>query len=1060
MLACASVMLFSDIGYGEGVWEELASRKSLSENCGRGAMALMLFLYIFDFSYWTGFLSYFRGLLVGIILLFICSGCVLVAADYPYAPMSVYIGIQAPWFMLLKRGLYPHTPLANYVQSVSVGLLVSGFVCIGVWVTWIFLEDKWWQGETRMHLREKMGCLAAKALADQQLGTEKDSSIEPPECLAAYLLWFSPCMMGIAFALFGCVAGLLASSLKKHSSRFVKMRVFIGLVGVLIMGMYIAASIAGAGSGIAGLVWSFSAGCLILLCGMFYASIGFQRAKALFNGAIGGVVVGDPWWLDWAKAFFLWVFTPVLFLYLLLSMVNQFVRNTFMGCTSWSRDLAKQRSEQRYKWLTGTTSAQMTRIADWRWTSVLIKIILWGLIFILFNVGVAKVVVVFMSWLNGKLVALSIPTCVGVFVAVGITMFLLPPVPGVPVYLTGGVMLPFRMQTEYGFWWATFYTTVICFIIKLAACSIQQKLFGERMSQYVSVRSFCGVNSVSIRAIKLILQQKCLTVPKVSILCGGPDWPTSVLAGILRLPLREMMLGTIPIYFLIVPTVLAGAFMIKEGELWGAISNIAAAGAGLVQGLALVLAGYYVEMTASSPEGRKKIDAMPLDREVQQIEERNTMCTEMYRDYTSWSGLLLPDDYAGDRVNVAPMPRMVKLVLLFGAFLTITYSWVFQFFPCFEAFEVNMSIYDAPLYGDPLALVKPLGWRALYMFGMSLVCIFLFDRWALCRRNAYLPRKKARLLEILSETGGSYGGGDSDGTDCNNPDTRWGDSDGDTSALAGGSGGDGDLQSIDLGALKAEVLRAQTKNDVLRGMVARLGEGKPTGKVSPTKRTANGRANGSARESGVPSEKEVEDQIWQANIERADENFVQEAAMEELDEDSEEELGKYAGGGSGYGKAGGQSMGMESGGGSGGMMMQLQKSRDEKARGEQGGISSPEQEYLHSSMVGGDEDDDYAEEEGDEEYVQPKGSRGGQPTMTAAPPVSPHAKDGPSTAAGAAASATVFVGGRHANGQGNAVNIDALGNAVDIDALGRVVGSGKGNVSKGKGSRQVEKVTL
>ena len=153
-------------------------------------------------------------------------------------------------------------------------------------------------------------------------------------------------------------------------------------------------------------------------------------------------------------------------------------------------------------------------------------------------------------------------------------------------------------------------------------------------------------------------------------------------------------------------------------------------------------------------------------------------------------------------------------------------------------------------------------------------------------------------------------------------------------------------------------------------------------------------------------------------------------------------------------------MGMESGGGSGGMMMQLQKSRDEKARGEQGGISSPEQEYLHSSMVGGDEDDDYAEEEGDEEYVQPKGSRGGQPTMTAAPPVSPHAKDGPSTAAGAAASATVFVGGRHANGQGNAVNIDALGNAVDIDALGRVVGSGKGNVSKGKGSRQVEKVTL
>ena len=78
------------------------------------------------------------------------------------------------------------------------------------------------------------------------------------------------------------------------------------------------------------------------------------------------------------------------------------------------------------------------------------------------------------------------------------------------------------------------------------------------MSKHVYIRSLANVNSQTMRAIRKILQTPGLTVPKVCILVGGPDWPTSVTTGILRCSLVEMLTGTLPVLFLIAPCTLAG----------------------------------------------------------------------------------------------------------------------------------------------------------------------------------------------------------------------------------------------------------------------------------------------------------------------------------------------------------------------------------------------------------------------------------------------------------------------------------------------------------------------
>jgi len=60
-----------------------------------------------------------------------------------------------------------------------------------------------------------------------------------------------------------------------------------------------------------------------------------------------------------------------------------------------------------------------------------------------------------------------------------------------------------------------------------------------------------------VRAMKIVLS-KPMSVAKVSILVGGPDWPTSVMCGILHLDPVGVLLGTTPVALLILPTILAG----------------------------------------------------------------------------------------------------------------------------------------------------------------------------------------------------------------------------------------------------------------------------------------------------------------------------------------------------------------------------------------------------------------------------------------------------------------------------------------------------------------------
>merc|ERR1712196_742873 len=123
----------------------------------------------------------------------------------------------------------------------------------------------------------------------------------------------------------------------------------------------------------------------------------------------------------------------------------------------------------------------------------------------------------------------------------------------------------------------------------------------------VWVRKAIGINSDMIRVTRLVLADKGLSIAKVALLVGGPDWPTSVLCGVLKLNLFSILCGTIPVWALIWPTVLSGSFMYLSAD-----PDLTADERGSMGTLAAV----FVTVAAIVQTGSLMVAAVYLDKEI------------------------------------------------------------------------------------------------------------------------------------------------------------------------------------------------------------------------------------------------------------------------------------------------------------------------------------------------------------------------------------------------------------------------------------------------------------
>eukprot|EP00927_Polykrikos_kofoidii_P015816 TRINITY_DN17082_c0_g1_i2.p1 TRINITY_DN17082_c0_g1~~TRINITY_DN17082_c0_g1_i2.p1 ORF type:complete len:1023 (-),score=166.88 TRINITY_DN17082_c0_g1_i2:186-3254(-) len=225
--------------------------------------------------------------------------------------------------------------------------------------------------------------------------------------------------------------------------------------------------------------------------------------------------------------------------------------------------------EKSTSYLTPRVQQAVRAVLAWDLVSVLRYVHLGCLGFLVFYVC-PVFFKVFCSWLIQVLQPVPFVYLLIFIFILGVFLFLLPPVPGAIIYVFGGTITPDRCPDKWGgFWAGAFINIVVCWVVKLVASAIQQKGIGEALGKNVNIRATVGVHQRSMRCIEKVMKAPGVSLGKIAICVGGPDWPVSVLAGILRVPIAQTTLATMPIIFFVAPFALFGTFLSKVSPTTG-----------------------------------------------------------------------------------------------------------------------------------------------------------------------------------------------------------------------------------------------------------------------------------------------------------------------------------------------------------------------------------------------------------------------------------------------------------------------------------------------------------
>ena len=661
-------LIFSYLGYGHIIFED-SYNLNIFKILQIPLTSILILIYVFDYRKTFNKYSFMIWVFIGICVCLLSIGY---SDEYPNITLNILLGLQVPWTALLYKIYFSDDKIFCFLKMIKPLICIMGTKTTIISICYLSMTNY-------------TGCQSYN------------------NCLLPFLLWISPLITGINILLFGVFIHIFTNYLDVKKT-FVYFKLFYILLSIGFIGLWISSVIAGGAMSISQGLTVYFVSILIASSFIIVCSIGWKEICANLNGNQQYKNLLQFISNDWCKALFIALFSPFIPLYLLLSFLNQQVRYYILGTSDIKSTFTK------------ITQLQITQVIKWNWSSVCLKIIYWGLIWFTLNIGISKIVTVFLSWLSSYLETFNLFTSLIIFTLVGLSLFLLPPVPGVPVYITGGVVLPKLLP--YNLATSIFLVSILGLFIKFMAIAIQQKVFGENLGKYIYIRKLVEVNSSTTKSIKIILETPGMNLAKIAILCGGPDWPVSVLTGILRQDLKQMLIGSIPVYLLILPCVCTGAFLTQTGDIWEAIASITLISTALLQGLSILIAMYYIHKFQTRET--QKIDLIPPDIQVEEYENQQKEHLDRYNQFTNWH-----------RENPS-FPYLQKMILIFGAVSTILYCYLFQFWSevCFQNYEITDDL--EKIQHNPLNIIKTTGYYGLLLFSFSICTLILFKSWVSC----------------------------------------------------------------------------------------------------------------------------------------------------------------------------------------------------------------------------------------------------------------------------------------------------------------------------------------
>lgn len=770
------VVQFSAMFWGLGNYNTVAKRSLQGDMAMAFAFFLVSMLVIFDWHKFESRLKVISGIFP---VVFLYGGAVCKALKYPWAPMLATI-VFVPLGLAAIRYRFCHEVTRHKFYGCVAGIATYTALMIGLlWAYYVFWpEQNQWDEQTKDYLASKLPEVyeyvykaVAKPTKDQTFqgpvvygvhcGADKnetllgllpnnEKSLVRKACGSAATLWFLVWMcpfvaMGcnVLIAMFCHLVGHIGkkgdiSQIQRVLTKFVVLVVFC------LTGMYASTTAMSSSSlRLGNTLLAFFMTALMFLCLWVVNEIDFTQLRhdtehnILMQQLIG---VAHS---DWIKAMAVGsVFIPFMYL-ICLSAATNAVRKR--------RKASRHTVHAADDWLTPEGRKAVDIVRSWSWTSIGLKIIVLGELFFTLQVGVLKATYVFLSYLNETLASQDMATVCALVFAIGSAMFLLPPVPGLPVYVFSGIILSSKGDSEpaIGFWGGIIIASFLSLATKLFAC-VGQFMIGYWAGKSLKVQQLIGVDKVTTRAIERVLKQRGLNAGKVAVLVGGPDWPTSVTCGIIGVNIPQMLLGTLPVVTLTIPCILAGACMGKvipgEESAWNLASSAATATAAMVNMVAMVYAVFTVSKTIQK-YGDQLALSRPEHEAVEALTKREAAQVEVLNRTRQWSNLT-----KGWKVFLA----ITTAGMYFSNVIFVVFAE-----RCFKPFSlsssINGSFEDNGLNGSVRNIViTPVGDGSLLMFCTAVVFHIVFLRVMNKKAKAVLARDQ---LEASAPRGAGVGMG-------------------------------------------------------------------------------------------------------------------------------------------------------------------------------------------------------------------------------------------------------------------------------------------------------------
>jgi hypothetical protein len=394
----------------------------------------------------------------------------------------------------------------SFINALSYAIILGGVVGLGVAIGWAFSNNFLWGFDSKREFRARLR-VCDSAYANTSVICESYGRVgnrcpcvvyaddigshcapgggcvevpyasacnpDEPFCLASLLLWGGQLILSLMTVVVGLAILLVSNAAiprdggdgKKMGMRGSPgVRMFGYLVGSLLVVIWVAASLGGAAMELSNVVTAFAATMLMCLFGIGVAAVGGKDFKAKFENSERGqkmnkMIRTNPL----VGGITLMAFGILLPFFFAISYVNQLFRKYL----SFTKELPE---EEKHLPFTAFGHRILDIMKGWNWARVLVKIIVIGLAYLIVQVGIGKVTSLFLAWLNQILGGVNFFLVTVIVYFIGMTLFLIPAVPGVPVYVANGVMLGASGTKQFGNFWVAMVWAVGCAFITKIRC--------------------------------------------------------------------------------------------------------------------------------------------------------------------------------------------------------------------------------------------------------------------------------------------------------------------------------------------------------------------------------------------------------------------------------------------------------------------------------------------------------------------------------------------------------------------------------------------------------------